>query len=182
MTPVPAQKAAETISAIEQPSPDKSRRFLSSKLRFSRNARAGGMGRDTLFTFTSANSTLATVFNSLTLGLSAPLCRVYFVEVLFEDRVLADEADVGRFLKDELGFCEATTTTGEELVRWLDAQMVCERRRFGFEKLQGNSFAVYLLTVPRLGGSEPDTVPLRQLAEKRYKVGFFFSYYFGGIN
>jgi len=47
---------------------------------------------------------------------------------------------------------------------------VYERRRFGFEKLQGNSFAVYLLTLPRLGGSEPDTYPLRKAAEQRYRV------------
>lgn len=100
--------------------------------------------------------------------------------MLFEDRVLESEKDVEMFLREELGFggTTATTTTGEKLVRWLDVQMVCERRRFGFEKLQGNSFAVYLLTVPRLGGSEPDTVPLRQLAEKRYKVRSVFLLFF----
>ncbi|PWW79878.1 hypothetical protein C7212DRAFT_340595 [Tuber magnatum] len=165
--PAAAQKAAEKIAAVEDAKPDKSRRFLSTKLWFS-NSHFDG--ESTVFTFASSNSTWGTLFNSLTLGLSAPLCRVYFVELLFEGRRIEGKEEVRAFLEG-LRFVQwGQPTSGEELIRWLERQVVYERRRFGFEKLQGNSFAVYLLTLPRLGGSEPDTHPLRKMAEQRYRV------------
>jgi hypothetical protein len=78
--------------------------------------------------------------------------------------------EVRAFL-EELRFVQwGQPTSGEGLIRWLERQVVYEKRRFGFEKLQGNSFAVYLLTLPRLGGSDPDTYPLRKMAEQRYRV------------
>ncbi|KAG0135261.1 hypothetical protein HOY82DRAFT_159986 [Tuber indicum] len=166
-TPATARKVEESIAAVEDTKPDKSRRFLSTKLWFSSSHYDG---ESTTFTFTSSNSTWGTLFNSLTLGLSAPLCRVYFVELLFEGRRVEGKEEVRAFL-EELRFVQwGQPTSGEELIRWLERQVVYEKRKFGFEKLQGNSFAVYLLTLPRLGGSDPDTYPLRKMAEQRYRV------------
>lgn len=152
---------------MEDTKPDKSRRFLSTKLWFS-NSHCDG--ENTIFTFSSSNSAWGTIFNSLTLGLSAPLCRVYFVEMLFEGRRIEGKEEVRAFLEGLRFVQRGQQTSGEELIRWLERQVVYERRRFGFEKLQGNSFAVYLLTLPRLGGNEPDTYPLRKIAEQRYRV------------
>lgn len=165
--PATAQKAAKSIAAVEDTKPDKSRRFLSTKLWFSNSHYDG---ENTIFTFSSSNSTWGTLFNSLTLGLSAPLCRVYFVELLFEGRRVEGKEEVRAFLEGLRFVQRGQQTSGEELIRWLERQVVYERRRFGFEKLQGNSFAVYLLTMPRLGGSEPNTYPLRKIAEQRYRV------------
>lgn len=166
--PATVQRAAETVAATEETKPDKSKRFLSTKLYFSGSSCDG---KNTIFTFASTNRTWGTVFNSLTLGLSAPLCRVYFVEILFEDQQIVGQESVESFLEKNLGFSKmGAPVTGENIVRWLEYQELNELRGFGFEKLQGNSFAVYLLTIPVLGGSIPDTIPLRKRAERRYKV------------
>jgi hypothetical protein len=102
-------------------------RFLSTTLHSSRNSPAGA-GKGTLFTFTSTGSTLETVYNTLTLGLSVPLCKVYFVELPLEYRILnsKSEAKLISFLRDVLGFCNnksrgktTMTTMGEGFVRWL---------------------------------------------------------------
>lgn len=168
----PTQRAAETVAAAEGVKPDKSKRFLSTKLYFSGSSYDG---KNTVFTFTSTNRTWGTVFNSLTLGLSAPLCRVYFVEILFEGRQITDQDNIRAFLEKNFGFSKmGTPITGENIIRWLEHQEQSELRGFGFEKLQGNSFAVYLLTIPVLGGGVPDTIPLRKSAERRYKVGFIY--------
>jgi hypothetical protein len=166
--PTAAEEALETMRRVEETRADKSKRFLSSKLYYSGSEIEGGA---TFFTFTSSNSTWATVCNGITFGLSAPLCRVYFVEIMFQDQIISGEERIRQFLEHELGFIKSgEPTTGEELVRWLEYQQKNEMRRFGFEKIQGNSFAVYLVTMPKLSGRVVDTAPLRRRTERRYKV------------
>ncbi|KAI5783690.1 hypothetical protein EDC01DRAFT_217452 [Geopyxis carbonaria] len=173
-----AENAVRALVAVEESRPERSKRFLSSRLWLSSHAVADG---HTFLTFSSSHSNLATAFNGLTFGLSAPLCRVYYVELMFEDRMLPenDEGALKNFLEHELGFVKhGQATTGEEFVRWLEFQRENERRECAFEKHQGNSFAVYLVTVPRLAGGSVGEVEaeggaagvLKRRAEKRYRA------------
>lgn len=92
--------------------------------------------------------------------------------MLFEGCRIVSQEDVNHFLEKTFDLAKpGASTTGEDMVRWLEFQKMNELRGFGFEKLQGNSFSVYLLTIPALGGAVPDTIPLRKSAERSYRVG-----------
>lgn len=169
LTPKALSKLLRTVTP---PRPDRSKRFLASKFYFSSLETTGN---STFLTLTSSNLTWGTLCNSLTLGLTAPLCRVYFVELLLQDRVLpAGSPEAADFLHREFGFgvdsAQESCITGETLALWLEGQQSWEGRTVSFEKMQGNCFAVYCVAVPRWSATAPDGLALRRRAAKRYQV------------
>lgn len=89
---------------------------------------------------------------------------------MLEGRVLQEGDDVNRFLRESFGFINSNeSTTGGELVRWLNYQQRVERKVVSFEKLQGNSFAVYCVTIPPSGCIMPDPTALRECAIRKYR-------------
>ncbi|KAF8473586.1 hypothetical protein BDZ91DRAFT_715014 [Kalaharituber pfeilii] len=162
-------RAAGRVALAGKLKPDRSKRFLSSKLYFSA---IETNGKDTFITLTSSNSTWGTLCNSLTLGFTAPLCRVYFVEIMIQDRVIREGSiEAANFLRREFGFrSHEDSITGEELAYWLEAQQRWEFKTVSFEKMQGNCFAVYCITVPGWSSSIPDSTVLRERVSKRYQI------------
>ena len=167
--PVAPKAMQRLVSAVEARKPERSRRFLNSKLYFSS---IENNGKDTFVSLTSSNSTWATICNSLTLGLTAPLCRVYFVELLFQDRIIHQGSrEAADFLRREFGFkTDGDSITGEGLAHWLEGQQRWEYKSVSFEKMQGNCYAVYCIAVPNWSATAPDAVTLRERAMMKYEV------------
>ncbi|KAI5808497.1 hypothetical protein DFH27DRAFT_521945 [Peziza echinospora] len=161
-------RIVEKLGQASKLKADRSKRFLNSKLSYSSIATNG---KDTFLTLTSSNSTWGTVCNSITLGFSAPLCRVYYVEIMFQDKLIHDGEELEDFLLQRLGFkSRHDTITGEDLAKWLDLQSKQEFKTVSFEKLQGNCFAVYCITIPSWRSAIPDALALRARTSKKYQI------------
>ncbi|KAF8417137.1 hypothetical protein EV426DRAFT_701000 [Tirmania nivea] len=166
---VPSKSTERLVRTVEAQKPERSKRFLNSKLYFSS---IENNGKDTFITLTSSNLTWGTICNSLTLGLTAPLCRVYFIELLFQDRIIHEGSrEAADFLHREFGFkTQGDSITGEGLAHWFEGQQRWEYKNVSFEKMQGNCFAVYCIAVPNWSATAPDAVTVRERVAKRYEV------------
>lgn len=167
--PVRPKTMERHVRTVEARKPEHSKRFLNSKFYFSS---IENNGKDTFVTLISSNSTWGTICNSLTLGLTAPLCRVYFIELLFQDLIIHEGSrEAADFLCREFGFkSQEDSVTGEELAHWLVGQQRWEYKNVSFEKMQGNCFAVYCIAVPNWSATAPDAVTVREMAVKKYEV------------
>ncbi|RPB29259.1 hypothetical protein L211DRAFT_845249 [Terfezia boudieri ATCC MYA-4762] len=167
--PVPPKTMEMLVRAVASRKPERSKRFLNSKLYFSS---IENNGKDTFVTLTSSNSTWGTICNSLTLGLTAPLCRVYFIELLFQDRIIhKGSREAADFLRREFGFkTQEDSIMGEGLAHWLEGQQRWEYKNVSFEKMQGNCFAVYCIAVPNWSATAPDAVTMRERVAKKYEI------------